>query len=332
MKKWAILILALCLIGLTACGDGGGESSLVSKPDSSGSSMPAGDTAGRRLGLSNVSSMMMDGTDKTRLKVTAVALLLDKDNTILDCDLDEVDFTVALTDGKATLTGPTATKGELGDDYTPTKEDTGRDDGLKDSWEDQAEAFCDFAEGKMVSEITGLAATDGKSEKIEGCDLIITDFIRAVERAADAAVSHDMGADDDLHLALLTAAADTATDEKPQYDIEMAAVTLDEGDKITGCMTDSVQMKLSIEEGAFTMASGEVLSKRRAGDSYGMKPASAIKREWYEQADAFDLYVRGKTADQLGKITLDSEGKTDAISGCTITVSGMMKCVKKAAD
>ncbi len=319
-KAIAVCLCCLFLLGLTACGE---------KKEPSSSAMPVD---GRRIGLGNVCHTTMEGTDKTRLRVTAVALLLDKDGRVLDCDLDEVAFTVALAGGKVTPTDPLTTKGEQGDAYQLTKEDVGDATSTGGSWDDQAEAFCDYVEGKMVGDITGLAATDGKSEKIKGCDLILTDIIRAVERAEDAAKTHDMGAEDDLHLALTAAMASASTEAKPQYDVEMAAVALDEGDTITGCMTDSVQLKLSTEEGAFTQMSGEVKSKRLAGDGYGMKEASPIKREWYEQADAFDTFLRGKTAAQVGEMKVDAEGKTDAIAGCTVAVDKSLACVKRAAE
>ena len=109
-------------------------------------------------------------------------------------------------------------------------------------------------------------------------------------------------------------------------------MTLDEKERITGCMTDSVQMKLTVTDGVFTTLSGPVESKRQAGDGYGMKEASAIKREWYEQADAFDTFARGKTAAELTATATDAGGRADAVSGCTISVTGMVKSAAKAAQ
>lgn len=325
MKKWgAVLCCGLCLLMLTACGK---------KPTTS--DVSGGNAAtGRKIGLGSVSTMAMDGTDKNRVKVTVAAVVLAEDGKIVECELDEVDFTVTLQDGmvKPATTTDLTTKGEKGDSYIPGIADTGKEDSLASSWEDQADAFCDFVEGKMVGEVTGLATTDGKSEQITGCDLIVTDFIQAVEGAAKMAKAHNIAEDDDLRLAIITAADTGATPENPQYNLELAAVTLDDGDRITGCMTDSLQMKLSITDGVFTTVSGPVESKRQAGDGYGMKEASGIKREWYEQADAFDTYVRGKTAAELAGTKLDSQGKTDAISGCTIAVTGLMESVTKAAQ
>ena len=324
MRKWlALLCCGVCLLTLTACGE----------KNPTASEGGDADAAARKIGLGCVNTATMMGTTENRLKVTVAALVLDKDGKIEDCQLDELDFTVSLKDGEAqSPAAALTTKGEKGDAYTPTKEDTGSDNSLSASWEDQAEAFCDFAEGKTVGEITGLATTDGKSEKVQGCDLILTDFIQAIERASKMAKAHDIGADDDLHLAVVAAEAQESTTDKPRYDVELAAVTLDEKERITGCMTDSVQMKLTVTDGVFTTLSGPVESKRQAGDGYGMKEASAIKREWYEQADAFDTFARGKTAAELTATATDAEGRADAVSGCTISVTGMVKSAAKAAQ
>lgn len=61
-------------------------------------------------------------------------------------------------------------------------------------------------------------------------------------------------------------------------------------------------------------------SKKSAGDAYGMKSASGIGMEWYQQAEAFESYVIEHQG--VDGLTTNDEGKTDAISGCTIAVSG----------
>ncbi len=40
--------------------------------------------------------------------------------------------------------------------------------------------------------------------------------------------------------------------------------------------------------------SGEVLTKKQLGDNYGMRAASPIGKEWYEQIDALEEYMVGK--------------------------------------
>lgn len=324
MKKTMVwLCSTLLLLSLGGCGK------KEPTPDGSdGGSEPAQ----RTLGMGAVSTNTMHGTDRTRVKTTVAAVILDTRGRIVECAIDELDFMVTLTDGVAAEVPDLTTKGEKGDRYQPTTEDVGESGDTATPWHEQVEEFCDFLEGKTGAEVSALAATDGKSPQIDGCDLILTDFILAVRKAADNAAPHKIGAGDDLRLAVSAAKSETATDQKPQYDVEMAAVTLDSGDRITGCVTDSLQAKLTIADRAFTTVSGGIDTKRDKGDAYGMKSASGIQREWYEQADAFGVYARGKTGAELARLALGDDGKTDAIAGCTIDVSRMLRNTVKAAS
>lgn len=326
MKKWIALALCLQLMLTLLTGCGGSDTMSSDMSDNSNAQK-----AGRKLGLGSVNTVTMNSTEENRVKCTVAAVVLGKDGKIEECELDELDFTVTMKGGQLQPPADMTTKGEKGDAFLPHKEDTAGESTLTTSWEDRVEKFCDFVEGKMPGEVTGLATTDGKTDRIEGFDLVVTDFIQAIDRAVKAAKAHDIGGEDDLKLAVVTAAGAESTAGEPQYEVELAAVTLDDADRITGCMTDSLQYKLSVTDGVFSTVSGPVESKRQKGDAYGMKEASGIKREWYEQADAFDKYVRGKTAQQVAQLKLDDGGKTDAISGCTIAVTGLMKSVVAAA-
>ena len=44
-----------------------------------------------------------------------------------------------------------------------------------------------------------------------------------------------------------------------------------------------------------------VQSKQELGDSYGMRGASALGKEWYEHAEGYCSYLRGKTAAEIRK-------------------------------
>jgi len=320
MKKLIVLLLCLAMaLSLVACGE---------DKDMSGSSPTATD---RKLGLGSVQSVTMTDTANAGIKTTVAAVVLDKNGKITDCKLDEMSFTVTLKEGIPQAVTEFLSKLERGDEYLPTPEELGDNKTSNRSWEDQVEAFCDFVEGKTPGEVTGLAATDGKSEQIPGCDLIITDFIQAVDHAAMAAKGAAVDREDDLELALSAAPGEGASQEKPAYTIEMAAVTMADDGKITACMTDTLETELSVAQGIFDTVSGMLKTKRQKGDDYGMKVASPIKREWYEQADAFDTYAVGKTASQLSATPLGADGKTDSITGCTVSVSSVLKNVVKAA-
>ncbi len=326
MKK----VLALCICGVMLFSLGGCKDK---NPDTSTDQSGASDAApaSRKLGLGTVTTVTAsDKKDKNRVKATVAAVVLGTDGKIADCQVDELAFDVTLENGLAQKVADLMSKGEMGDRYRPTADEMGGKEN-NEAWHEQVEAFCDFVEGKTGAQVSAIAATDGKTEQIPGCDLVVTDFIQAVRQAADAATDSKAGGGDDLRLALSASQSDSAEGTKPRFDVEIAAVTLDEGDRITACLTDTLEVGLTVSDGVFATVSGVVQTKREMKESYGMKEASSIKKEWYQQADAFCAWAEGKTAEGLSGLTL-KDGKTDAISGCTIAVGGMLKNTVKAAQ
>ena len=58
---------------------------------------------------------------------------------------------------------------------------------------------------------------------------------------------------------------------------------------------------------------------------------SNIGAQYYEQAAAFDAFVIGKTASEIGSMA-DAEGKGPAdlqAAGCTIAITGFVKAASK---
>lgn len=304
-KAIALLCAVLMLMSLAACG--------AEQPPVNDGGTTNGE--GRKLGIGSVNTIATESGEKLVIKTTVAAVVLDKDGKIADCEIDEAEFPLELKDGVLQETFSLITKG---------------DSETEDNWDGQVEAFCEFIEGKTGNEVSGIAVTDGKAS-IEGCDLVVTDFIQAVHRATEAAKDKNIAATDDLKLAVTVAKPYDFKAEKPQFDVEMAAVTLGENDKITACMTDAAQIKTTVEGNAFATAAGATQTKREMGDAYGMKAASSIQKEWYEQADAFDAYAVGKTAAELEGTSVAADGKTDAVSGCTMAVSALLKNAVKAA-
>ena len=58
-----------------------------------------------------------------------------------------------------------------------------------------------------------------------------------------------------------------------------------------------------------------------------MKKASAIGKEWYEQADAYAANLVGKTADEVKGI---EAGAADLAASCTMGVDAMNEAVIRA--
>ena len=54
-------------------------------------------------------------------------------------------------------------------------------------------------------------------------------------------------------------------------------------------------------------------------------------KKWHEQADLLEEFIVANKFD-LNKVNMDEAGKTDAISGVSITVSGYLDAVKAALE
>ena len=74
-------------------------------------------------------------------------------------------------------------------------------------------------------------------------------------------------------------------------------------------------------------------TKRELGNDYGMKAASKIGKEWYEQQEYFCNYIKDMTEDEVDAVSTDADGKpkeADLLSGCTVAVKDYITAVKTA--
>lgn len=81
----------------------------------------------------------------------------------------------------------------------------------------------------------------------------------------------------------------------------------------------------------YTTDDNVVTTKKTLGDDYNMKTynPSAVG-EWYEQAEALEqAIVENQGVDFLD---LNDEGKTDAVSGCTIAINALVEAVNDALE
>ena len=130
-----------------------------------------------------------------------------------------------------------------------------------------------------------------------------------------------------------TADADGAVQVYPMY----AAVMVDMDGKIVKCVIDSYQGKVTFDAtGKITSdVTAPIVSKNVKGDAYGMKSASGIGKEWYEEAAAFADYCVGLTAEEVAAIPMDESGHAtgeDVRAGATITISPLVKAVVAAVE
>ena len=122
-----------------------------------------------------------------------------------------------------------------------------------------------------------------------------------------------------------------------QVDATCAVVVLDKDGKIVACRIDVAQNKMDVTDGQVDPAK-TFQTKLERGEGYGMRGASPIGKEWFEQAEAFEQYCVGKTIDEIaGMETVVNEGHTVATdetlyASCSISIDQFQDAVVKACN
>ena len=121
-----------------------------------------------------------------------------------------------------------------------------------------------------------------------------------------------------------------------QANSTICAVVLDDNGVIKMVEFDVVQVKLGFTAaGAVTTEAGTLISsKEELKDGYGMRKASAIGKEWFEQADALEAWCVSKTLEQVMAAPLNNGYPTDAdlVTGCTMNISDYLLALQKAVE
>ncbi len=120
-----------------------------------------------------------------------------------------------------------------------------------------------------------------------------------------------------------------------EVDSLIAAVTVGKDGKIVKCAIDAAQTKINFSATGkiLTDLKTEFKSKQELGAEYGMKKASAIGKEWNEQADAFAKYVVGKTIEEVKGIAVNDKGTAgdaELASSVTIHIGDFIAVTEKA--
>ncbi|MDE5670443.1 MAG: hypothetical protein K2I14_03130 [Eubacterium sp.] len=136
----------------------------------------------------------------------------------------------------------------------------------------------------------------------------------------------------------VTGTIEDVKDTTLTIDVVAAAVTVDADGKIVDVKIDEAQTKPDLAKAAADYGVDLRTKYEKQGD-YAMKETSAnipggIGKEWFEQADAFMAWAKGKTAADV-RAAVNAEGKTDDAdlkAGCTITIAAIAETVAKAVD
>lgn len=347
MKKIiASMMAAAMVVSLAGCSskDGGNGGN-----DSNGGS----DGAAYKLGMGVCTSTGSSSAGNAQVDATVAAVVLDADGKIVSCVIDVAQNKMAVADGEvpedaASMTFKT--KKEKLEEYNMKPASP-----IGKEWYEQAEAFEAFVVGKTAAEVAAIPVETLENGHIvttdetllAGCTMSISDIIAATVKACNDDSAADFTGDAKLALTCTTSvnsatasAADGEDGTAAMY-TSFAAVAVTADGKLAAVCYDEVQPKVTFDAtGEITSdTTAEVKTKREKKEEYNMKPVSGIGKEWYEQNQAFEDFITGKTGAEISAIPTETQDNghvvtTDEtlLAGCTMSVGGMIETVVKAMN
>lgn len=271
-----------------------------------------------------------------------VAVTVGADGKIAKCAIDGVQTKINFSaTGKLITPANTViqTKKELGDSYGMKSAS-----GIGKEWYEQAAVLAKYVQGKTAAEVKGIAVDEERhatgSDLKASVTISIGGFIDAIDKAVSNAKDYGASSADKLSIGVVTnmnkSTSAGENDGLAEAYSTYVAVTTDAGGKITSCIIDASQGDVNFDTNGKikTDLSAPVSTKNELGDAYGMKSASKIGKEWYEQAAAFAEYVTGKTATEVEGIAVDTENHatgTDLKASVTISIGDFKAALAKAA-
>lgn len=305
------------------------------------------EASGYKTGLAVVSSMTGskdagDSDGNAQVDSVAAAVVVDEEGKIVSCYLDTAQNKMAFTpDGKVVMKDDFKTKKELKDDYGMKAAS-----GIGKEWFEQAQALEEYVIGKTAEEVAGIPVDESTKttdvDLVAGVTIKIGSYQEAIVEAINNAQAIGTKEGDKLGLGIITnmdKSKDAEADKEGQCQAysTYVAVTTDADGKITAAVIDSTQGTVKFDaEGKITsdLTSG-VKTKRQLGDDYGMKAASGIGKEWFEQAAAMEEYLVGKTSAEVTGIAVNEDKKPtepDLVAGVTISIDGYQVAAVKAME
>jgi len=320
-----------------------------------------------KIGLGHITSIAKsadlkvneDGTKtgpSAQVDTVVAAVAFDKDGKVLKVAIDTSQSKVAYDENLQLVTDVSAkgkTKVELGDAYG-----MGRVSEIKKEWYQQAAELEKWMVGKTVAEIKAMKtkkrddahpAVPDVPELTSLVTITVQDYIAAVEEAYKNAVdvpkgAVTMGLGHVVDLASsrgYSKAGDTETLPQAQVNFTISAAVFDKDGKVVKNIIDTCQTRVNFDAtGKVTNdKTAEVKSKKELGNDYGMKRASGIGKEWFEQIAELEKWMVGKTAAQITGMKTKTSGTHEGVpdvaeltSSVTITVTDYLEATAEAAS
>ncbi len=285
-----------------------------------------------------------DAAGLAQVDATYAGVMLGADGKIVKCVIDSYQAKVNFdATGKITsdLTAPVKTKNEIGDAYGMKKASS-----IGKEWYEQAAAFAAYCVGKTAEEVAAIpvdAEGSATGEDVRaGATIGVKEFMELVVKACENAQDLGATATDTLGIASsvdLAGRSKDATAEANGTGFAYAyytATTFGADGKITSSVLNASQFSVQFD------ATGKITTdltapqqdKQQLKEAYGMKAKSGIGKEWYEEANFFANYVKGKTAEEVSAIAVDEKGhatSADVLSGATVGITDFQKVIAAAA-
>jgi hypothetical protein len=211
--------------------------------------------------------------------------------------------------------------------------------GIGKEWYEQVQAFCNYVVGKTGDEVGAMELNDRKAsdpDLLAGCTIKVDSFVTAVTKACDNAKVMGAGEKDVLTLGAVSTSSGTDAiddeDGKAQISTTFVLLSKDAEGRVTSAVMDQIQPTFRVDTtGQLIAPEAAVASKLEQGTDYGLKGASGIGKEWYEQSEGFCAYLKGKNAGEIRAIPANGTD-ADLAAVCTINWTDMLQAAVKAAD
>jgi hypothetical protein len=322
MKKKLISLVSATILSavvLAGCGSQSGSAG-------AGAELKTG--LGTSVSIADSKDATAEGDGTAQADATIAAVTVDADGKITQCIIDIAQTRVGVSaDGKITsdLNAEYPSKRELGDGYGMKKASA-----IGKEWYEQADAFAAWAVGKTASDLSGMAISEGyagDADLAASVSIHVTGFQAAVLEAVNNATAQGAHQGDKLGLGVSTKISNSEDasaegDGVAECYTTISALTVGKDGKITSNIIDAVQAKITFDATGVITAdtSVDVQSKNELGEAYGMKKASAIGKEWNEQAAAYAAYTVGKTNDEVQGTAMTEGRAADADLAASVSV------------
>ena len=123
-------------------------------------------------------------------------------------------------------------------------------------------------------------------------------------------------------------------DGSGKLDVTFAAVSLDKDGKIVACALDTASNTVNFTVDGKAKANNEFKTKYELGADYNMVTYGGATKEWFEQADAFEKVVAGKTIAEVKALVAEGNKGNDEVvaAGCSIMINEFVAAIEKACN